>query len=232
MLSARDLIPLVSFFLLRGTCRFCKEKISLQYPIVEFATGMLFVLSVLAFAHTGQELFPLLPLMLFLWSALVVIFVYDLYHFLIPDKVLFPALGAALVFQLILHSSVIDGQFSFAGWEFLLSVLLPGILAAAFFFALFFFSKGTAMGFGDVKFALLMGIFLGYPLIVPALFFAFITGGIIGVLQITLFHKGLRSHIPFGPFLVAGTMFAYLGQGTLFQWDFPFYEIYYLFFLS
>lgn len=226
-LEARDLIPLVSFVLLRGRCRYCKGKISLQYPLVELGTGFLFLLSVLAAADLGS--LPLI-LVLFVMSALMAIFVYDLYYFLIPDKILFPALGAALLYQVFLHLSF-TGGISFAGEQFLVSAIAPALVAVAFFFSLFFFSGGKAMGFGDVKFALFMGVFLGYPALLAALFFAFISGGIMGVVQMVFFKKGLRSRMPFAPFLVLGTFVAFFAGHLLLEWNFPLYELYYILFL-
>ena len=106
VLAWYNLIPIISFFILRGRCRSCQEKISWQYPLVEAATGGLFVVVFQSPINnqqlTAQGLSPLLLFIVYcllLISCLIVIFVYDLRHYIIPDKVIFPALGAALVYR-------------------------------------------------------------------------------------------------------------------------------------
>ena len=94
--------------------------------------------------------------------------------------------------------------------------LISASLASAFFFALYYVSRGTWMGFGDVKLVAFMGLFLSWPNILVALFVAFVTGAIIGIGLIALQKKGLKSEIPFGPFLIGGTLFAFLfGDATI-----------------
>ena len=86
--------------------------------------------------------------------------------------------------------------------------LLSAIGAGAFFLLLYIATKGRGMGFGDVKLALLMGLFLGFPKIVTSLYFAFLTGAVVSVMLILRGKKKLKSHIPFGPFLAGSTIFA------------------------
>jgi len=214
-----DLIPILSFILLKGRCRQCKEKISFQYPLVEFTTGILFIL-LLFVTHT---VFPALASVSFLeivelfylWiiaSLLIVIFVYDLKYFLIPDKILYPAIGLVLFWKLILYFQVIEnlGEVNF------LQVLFVGFGAASFFWAIHIFSKGRAMGFGDVKLAFFMGLFLGFPAIFVALAIAFSSGALIGLILIFSKRKTMRSEVPFGPFLIVGTFVAfYWGESLI-----------------
>jgi len=206
-----DLIPLLSFVLLQGRCRYCKAKISFKYPLVELATGILFVLLLLKFHLVIPTLvpfsFPQVLELFYLWaiaSFLMVIFVYDLKHFIIPDKVLYPAIGLVLLWRLLLHFQIAENLISLS----FLQALLAGLGATGFFWAIHLLSKGRAMGFGDVKLALFMGLFLSWPNILVALALAFGTGAIVGLALIFLKRKTMRSEVPFGPFLVLGTFAA------------------------
>jgi len=180
---------------------------------VELTTGLLFIavlwliLPKLGLViHTLTEFsFPQILELFYLWaiaSFLMVIFVYDLKHFIIPDKVLYPA---------ILVSSIWYVVSSIAGWipiYQILNTIYSAVGAAGFFLAIYLLSKGRAMGFGDVKLAFFMGLFLGWPNILVALFFAFFAGALVGLTLILLKRKTMRSEVPFGPFLVAGTLAA------------------------
>ncbi|TSC54172.1 MAG: leader peptidase (prepilin peptidase) / N-methyltransferase, partial [Parcubacteria group bacterium LiPW_30] len=138
---------------------------------------------------------------------LIIIFVYDLKHYIIPDKVLFPAIGIVFLEQLI---------FSFRFLDF--NPLWAGLGAGAFFLFFFLVSGGRWMGFGDVKLAFFMGLFLGFPNIVVALFLAFFLGAIIGVGLIIFGSKNLKSEVPFGPFLITGTFIALFWGQEIIQW--------------
>ncbi len=204
-LKAIDLIPLFSFLSLRGKCRYCSTKISFQYPLVEVITGALFVLT----------LHYKMPHLLNLWGAIeigylfliislmVVIFVYDLKHYLIPDEAVFMAIGATFLWQLL---SYFNGAITLN--EFGL-VVLSGLGASSFFLSLFLVSKGSWIGFGDVKLAIFMGFFLGLPNILVALFLSFMIGAIIGVGLVLSKKKELKSEVPFAPFLIIGTLLAF-----------------------
>lgn len=164
-----DLIPILSYLLLFGKCRYCKKSISFQYPLVELATGLLF-LAVFNPEYAVRTLYLLL-----ITCFLVVIFVYDLKHYIIPDKIVFPAIGIALFYSLFL---LFTGDYSLSHF---LSMIYAGILPALFFFLIFIISKGKWLGFGDVKLVFFMGLFLGFPEILAALFLAVFLGGIIGI---------------------------------------------------
>lgn len=218
-LSWQDLVPLLSFFILRGRCRYCDKKISWQYPLVEIATALLFLL-VFNFQFSifnefsifnFQTLFNLC--FLFLVSCfLIVIFVYDLKHFIIPDKVIFPAIGIALIYNF----------YQLLTTHYPLSTVLNNLYAAfgatIFFLMIVLISRGKWMGLGDVKLAFLIGLFLGFSNILIALFFAFLIGAIIGVGLILAKRKTLKSEVPFGPFLVTGTFIALFWGPTIIDW--------------
>lgn len=209
-LSWRDLIPVLSFVWLGGRCRYCKQRISWQYPIVEISSAVLFVAIFNQFPHF--LIFETLYLFA-VASLLIVLFVYDLQHYLLPDKILFLAIGTTVAYQIIvwvMHNWDLmrNLQLEMKNFGPFVNPLFAAFLAAAFFFTLYWVSRGRWMGFGDVKLAAFMGLFLGFPHIVVALFAAFFAGAIIGVGLIALRKKKLKSEIPFGPFLIGGTLVA------------------------
>ncbi len=197
LLSSKDLVPLISYISLLGKCRYCRKKISFEYPLVELLTGALFLLAFL-FAGLSVELLFLCVVLFFL----VLIFVYDLKHYIIPDFATFSLIGISFFYLLFL--SFFENNFNI-----LLYGTLSAIGAFVFFFLLFYFTKGKGMGFGDVKFVIFMGLFLGFPEIVPGLFISFLLGAIIGLALIVLKRKKLKSQVPFGPFLIIGSLIAY-----------------------
>ena len=201
-----DLIPILSYLLLSGKCRYCKKPISLQYPLVELATGLLF-LAVFNPEYAIRSFY-----LLIITCLLIVVFVYDLKHYIIPDKVVFPAMAIAFLYNLFL---LLTGDYSL--FQFL-NMIYAAILPALFFFLIFILSQGRWLGFGDVKLVFFMGLFLGFPEILTALFLAVFLGGIIGVGLIIAGKKKLKSQIPFGPFLIIGTYLALFFGQSLINW--------------
>jgi len=181
-----DNVPLLSFFLLKGKCRSCHSPISWQYPLVELATALLtfFVVNYLSFSDPLKLIYYL-----FITYVLIAIFVSDLRYETIPDKISYPAIGAALVYSLTLG----------------ISYLLSGLGAGLFFLLLVLFTRGRGMGVGDIKLAGLMGLVLGWPRIIVALYLAFLTGAVVGGILILIRRKRFGEHIPFGPFLAGAT---------------------------
>lgn len=202
-LSWQDLIPLLSFLVLRGRCRYCQEKISWQYPLVEFSTGFLFAFTIYRFSPVTLGDFLAIFYLLFAIGFLIIIFVYDLKHYIIPDKIIYPAILVSGIWYL---SSVIFFNF-YTRYE-ILNTIYSAFGAAIFFLAIVLISRGRWMGLGDPKLAFFMGLLLGFPNILVALFFAFFIGAIIGIGLIVFGKKKLQSEVPFGPFLVTGTFFA------------------------
>ena len=200
-LDLMDLIPLFSFLMLGGKCRYCHKKISWQYPLVELGVGIVFVLlanliwPIVTIASVFTSVF-----LIVISCFLIIIFVYDLKYYLILDKVVYPLIVITLLYQVYQHFVL--------GNNVLIGAILSGVIASLSFFLVVFFTKGKGMGLGDVKFAIAMGLFLGFPNILVGLFFAFTIGAIIGVGLILAHKKGLKSEVPFGPFLVGGTFIA------------------------
>ena len=202
-----DLFPILSFLFLKGRCRYCKEKISYQYPLVEFFTGLLFLFLYLNLGIGVDLIFWLVLISLF-----IIIFVYDIKYYTIPDR---------LVFLLILLSIIRILYSFFAGLIYFNDVVLyflSAIGASLFFFLIWFFSKGMAMGFGDVKLAFLIGLILGWPYIVIGLFLGFLFGAIVGTIMIILKKRQKDSEIPFAPFLLLGMFVAYFFGEIILNW--------------
>jgi prepilin signal peptidase PulO-like enzyme (type II secretory pathway) len=201
-LSWYDLIPVFSYIFLRGKCRYCGKKISIQYPIVEISTGLIFLLIFSQFPITNFIFLAII------FSLLIITFVFDLKHFIIPDQIILSAIFVSLIYRL------------FESYDFLLNFLFSAIGASGFFLIIYLISRGKWIGFGDVKFGFFMGIFLGFPNILVGLYSAFMIGAIIGVGLILAKRKKMKSEIPFGPFLIIGTSIAFFWGNQIINWYF------------
>ncbi|OHB19251.1 MAG: hypothetical protein A2666_00125 [Parcubacteria group bacterium RIFCSPHIGHO2_01_FULL_47_10b] len=207
-----ELVPLVSYLVLRGRCLTCKKTIAVRYFGVEVVMGILF-------AAAAGGLFvlddPLSWLSIALWFVVIaglgIIFLYDLDHYLIPNVVLYPLFVVTAIGIAVLYPD-----------EFLIRVGV-GFSAALFFYIIHVVTKGRGMGLGDVKFSLLIGVLLGPVLTISAMFVAFVSGAAVGLVLIARQQKQLSSQIPFGPFLVGGTLLIgilsfYFDISQLMQW--------------
>jgi leader peptidase (prepilin peptidase)/N-methyltransferase len=192
-----ELIPVVSYVLLRGRCSSCRSFISWQYPLGEILCGILFLLAFIRW----DKVYPESPAVLAYWfleiAILVAIVMYDFRHKIIPDAFSYSFLLIALIENLFL-------------FRINLFDLLLSLLPALFLFLLWLYSRGRWMGLGDAKLAAGMGVFLGYPLIVTSFILSFWIGGIVGITLLLASRKiTLKSEIPFGPFLAAGFLITF-----------------------
>lgn len=211
VLKTWDLIPVFSFLFLKGKCRYCKAKISAQYPLVELLTGFLFVVLYLKFGLTVELFFSA-----FLMSVLLNVFFIDLKHQIIPNGLVLTGLIGGIAFFVLrfwYKDAILDG----AAWY---SPLLGMLVTSGFLFLVALLGKviykGDAMGMGDVKIFMPIGLFLGFKLGIIALFFSVLIGGLTGLFLILTKLKDRKSQIPFGPFIVAGSFLALLfGQEVL-----------------
>ena len=222
-----DNMPVISWLLLRGRCRQCGSRISVQYPIVELTTALLFAVfggSLLSFSVVTLIEKPALGFFLILLFAilalLIAIIIYDIKHTIIPDEWVY-AFAALSGLWGLLHASIYSGPFA---------LVVAGPIASAPLFCLWLVSKGRWMGFGDVKLALGIGWLLGPLYGVIAVFFAFMIGAVFSVfflLPLPHLAKLIRSfgvsalservrgftmssEIPFGPFLIVSTLLIWL----------------------
>ncbi len=222
ILGYKDLIPVLSYIFLKGKCRYCGKQISLQYPLVEIATASLFLLifNFLAFGEeifSKAEYFQFLNLFYYLLIAcfLIIIFVYDFKYYIIPDKVIYPAIVISFIYFFITnYNFLFDSQII----SKFINFIFPAMLASGFFLLIVFVSRGLWMGMGDVKFVFLMGLILGYPNILLGLFLSFSIGAIIGMILILYKKKTLKSELPFAPFLILGTFFAFFWGEKIINW--------------
>ena len=214
-LAPQDLVPVLSWLWLRGKCRYCKAKIHWQYPVVELVTAGLFAVSaqrlIPASGITNGYGWALLGLWLVLVVLLVILAVYDLRWMLLPDKVMLPA---AIVTAAIAVTRAAEAQ----SWVALRGPVLASLAAGGLFLAIALISRGRGMGGGDIKFAFVMGLLLGLRGTLVAMMIAFDVAALIAVILIAARRRGRRDQIPFGPFLVAGTIIAYWYGGAVVEW--------------
>jgi prepilin signal peptidase PulO-like enzyme (type II secretory pathway) len=207
-LAARDLIPVWSWALLRGRCRYCGHKISWQYPLVELATGVLFAWSTALLPLNN----PLDQWAWLLWlsvlALLIILAVYDLRWMLLPDRIMIPAIVIGLTYVM----SVVWPQ---SGASEAGRYCLGALAAGGFFYALAAFSGGRAMGGGDIKLAFLMGLLLSPWKLLVAMELAFVLASVFGVVMLAVGRLKRGGHLPFGPFLVLGTIVSYLYGGQI-----------------
>lgn len=207
-ISWYDNIPLLSFVFLKGKCRKCHSPISVQYPLVEFLTGLIFVISYLLLSYGNYDLRFWMMLFYTFWivSAFLAIFIIDLKHQIIPDQIIISTLVITLVYQMF--NSVIP----------ISNYLLSATASSLFFYFLYKITKERGMGFGDVKLVFLMGLILGFPKIILALYLAFLTGAMVGVILILTKKKRLKQPIAFGPFLSIATIVSYFWGTQIIIW--------------
>ena len=203
-----DLIPLVSFFAVRGHCRKCGSSISLQYPLVELLTGVVFatVWYVLFIGSTSALIVDPIRIVQFIlvlafFSLLIALSVYDIRHKIIPDEFSFVLLVIALT-----HEALIYSYMPSVLWEDILS----GVFFGGFFATLWFVSQGRWMGLGDAKMAVSLGLFLGFPAVLVGFLSSVWIATIYGVTLILARTYSMKSEIPFGPFLALGTFIAFI----------------------
>lgn len=219
MISWKHNIPLISFFLLHGKCVNCGTKISWQYPVVELLTGFLFVwwfwIGQGFFLLVGQPWSLLQPVFwLLVGMLLLVVFVADWRFGLIPDSANIILFVLALGYRLALTG------FGLMQSEDMIRAIICGLVLMIFFYCLWYFTKGRGFGFGDVKLAPSLGLLLGWPKTLVAVFLAFVIGAVVALVLMAMGKKKLGQTIPFGPFLVLGTVISLVWGNSLWGWYF------------
>ncbi|MCX8119150.1 MAG: prepilin peptidase [Desulfobacterota bacterium] len=204
-IKAYDNIPILSYLFLRGRCRSCKEKISIQYPIVEALTA----LSSLSLFATFGVSWNYLYYFLFV-AALIAITVIDLYHQIIPDVISLPGIGVGLLGSLIVpnitFSNALIGALAGGGSLFLVGMVYQWLF------------KREGMGGGDVKLLAMIGAFLGWKSVFLTILLSSFIGSVIGVTIILLKGKDFKYAIPFGPFLALGAIISLFWGEHLIRW--------------
>ena len=230
-----EMVPVLNYFYLKGRCSSCHHKLSIQYPIVEFLTGLFFSLTIWRFGR-----FPLINLHLFTnlnWESILilinlffwfywlfvflVISLYDLKKYLILNEVLIPAIIISFLWRVCLGIILQIKQFVFLSqlthflgsqnyvfgyYPYFMSLILGISMSAGLIAALVYLTKEKAMGWGDAILAVFIGIILGWPEALIALIIAFLSGGFASLLLMVLKKKTIKSYLPFAPFLSLGAV--------------------------
>lgn len=223
LLRFRDLIPVASFFFLKGRCRYCNTALSWQYPLIEAGTALVFVGAAWILLTNNYNLstndipgFLRISVIFSSIAAGIVIMARDLRDQIIPNGAVITVVLSGIIYRL-----------SAAG-ESAATILIyhttSSLFLAIFFALLWFFSKGKFIGLGDAKLAFATSLLIGYPNNIAAFLFSFWLGGITGTALLLSRKKKLQDQIPFGPFILVGTLlaiffsknfFSYIGLGEL-----------------
>lgn len=196
-----DLIPVVSYIFLRGKCRYCKEKISLRYPLIELITGVIFLALYIDYGLSFN-----FYKFLCLSALLIVIGMIDLD----TTDVYFSTTLSGIIFGIVF---IIYGYFlGYSPWNYLSGGALSGGIIAL----IIFITKG--MGWGDFEICLMSGLFLGFKFSILMLFLSFVLGGIIAIMLIILGIKSRKDYIPFGQFIALGTIITCIYGDKIINW--------------
>ncbi|MDP6571435.1 MAG: prepilin peptidase [Patescibacteria group bacterium] len=195
-----DLFPLISWISLGGKCRFCKKPISVQYLLVEVATGLLFALGLAVVTDIASGILYLAVI-----SFFVILFVYDSRTYIIPDKIVLPAI--VIIFAV---NALATGSIS--------RLILGGLLGGLWFLIQFVISRGRWVGGGDIRLGIMMGVLLGHPLIWLGLGLAYVGGSIIALLLILTKQKSLKSRLPFATLLLPATFIVWIWGIRIWEW--------------
>ncbi len=196
---------MLGYLMLRGRCRYCAAPISVRYPTVEILSGALPVLFFMRFGASAP-FFVFWPLS----CVLLVLSFIDLDLRIIPDKVTLPGIAAGLIVAPLVGLLGL--------WGSLLGVLVGG--GALYLIGILgeLILKKESMGGGDVKLAAMLGAFMGWKLILVALFIAFLVGAVVGVTLLARKPKDWDSSLPFGPFIALGCVLALLWGEPVLAW--------------
>ena len=195
-----DLIPLISYFVNKGKCRYCNENISIQYPIVELLTALLFLLTFLKYGLNSEFIIFLL-----LISSLIIVSFIDFKHQIIPNEITFTFIPLGLILSLFFnHISFINSM---------LGLIIP---AGVLLFIAFIYKKG--MGIGDVKLIGMIGVFIGWKYALISIFIGALLGSIYGIFMMVTNNMIRKTQIPFCPFISTGAIIMILYGNNLINW--------------
>lgn len=212
-LGFADLVPALSWLVLRGKCRYCHKRISWQYPAVEMATAALFIISYVFWPRdlTGIEI-GVFSLWLAVLVGLMALLVYDLRWMLLPNRIVFPLYylaGGVVILRLIQELSL----------ETLANNILAVAVGGGIFYVLFQISAGRWIGGGDVKLGFLLGAFVGTPVFaLLMLFVASLLGCIVSLPLLLTKSAKKNTRIPFGPFLIMACVIVMLWGQRIVDW--------------
>ncbi|WP_109429432.1 prepilin peptidase [Sulfoacidibacillus thermotolerans] len=199
-LAAYELIPVISWLLLRGKCRTCHSSVSVLYPLVEIVTGVFFVLTWLHFRWTPEFLIAL-----FTTSILVIVSVSDFLTFRLPNQIVLPSISLLFVLRLFFHPLGMG------------SYLMGAFIGFLLIYSIALISKG-GMGFGDAKLFFLVGLYVGFAQTVFTLLLASVLGAGVGIVLRLIGKLQKRAAIPFGPYIASAAIFIHLYGSSFIAW--------------
>ncbi len=199
-----DNIPIISYLVLQGKCRYCGQKIPIKYPLVELLTGVMYLTLYLFYGFQ-----PITFIYMVLCSVLIIISFIDLKERIIPDVLSIPFIAVGFIFSFFLKN--------ISPANSLLGILTGGGSLLLIAVAGTYLFKKESMGGGDVKLAAMIGAFLGWQLTLLSLFLGFFLGSLIGIV-ILIKNKGKGEIVPFGPFIAMGTIISILWGENIINW--------------
>jgi leader peptidase (prepilin peptidase)/N-methyltransferase len=199
-----DNLPLIGYLVLRGRCRHCREPISIRYPIIELATGMLFI-AVYVVYGPGWVMVQRLVF----GSAMIVLFMIDLEHQILPNVITLPGIVIGLAFSVILPPGVRDALIGIAAGGGVLYLIAE---------AWYRLRGEDAMGMGDVKMLAMIGAFLGWKLMIVTLLLSSTVGSIVSIALIGGGRATMKTRVPYGVFLAAGALVAAFVGDRMIEW--------------
>ncbi len=200
-----DLVPVFSFIVQRGKCRYCGEKISPQYPIIELLNAILYLIIYTKFGLSLEFFFYAI-----IFSLLIVITLIDLQHMIIPDILIILILVISVIYKILLY-------ILYSKSPDLLNSIGGLVLSSLLFILIIIVSKG-GMGGGDVTLIGALGFILGIKRIFLTIFLSFILGAIISIFLLITKIKGRKDPIPFGPFIILGFFIVIFWGEQLLAW--------------
>lgn len=241
-LKPRNLIPILSYLGQKGKCSYCKKTLSKYYLISEVLTGSAFALA--AYYSGILNNFSLRDFWDFLFLSIIfclfiIIFLADMKYYLIPDVIVYLGIGATVLFVVggyamdlyFYHQKLaadpvgiylIKAGFWNSQLKYILDSLgltfISALGIALFFLLLVWVTKERGMGAGDIKLGFLIGIFNGFPGNIIAIFLGFIFGAFLSLILIISKKKTLKDSVPFGPFLIAGSIVSLLYSSSILSW--------------
>jgi len=207
-----DLFPFINFLWLRKRCRFCGHKISWQYPVVEWLTGFVFAGLVALHWNRGSFLTSSMFVELGATVLMAIIFLSDLKYQLIPVKLILTISGLLFIIFLLTSSASI------------VSRLVALSIGGGFFYFQYLVSSGRWIGSGDIYVGIFMGLLLGWPHILTALFLAYVVGAIVSLILLSLGKKTLQNSTPFATYLAASTLVIMIAGNNILVWYLSFFK--------
>ncbi|KZL93394.1 prepilin peptidase [Clostridium magnum] len=197
VIKGYDLVPIISYLFLKGKCRYCGEKVSIRYPIIEFTTGILFVITFIKFGISLDFAKYIVLISLLVVVSMIDLDTTDVYF----STTLTGIISSAIFLGIYLYMDIPIGSYIYGG------VIGGGLLSL-----IILITKG-GMGWGDAEICLVCGLFLGLKLTIIMLFLSFIIGSVIGLLLILSGKKSKKDYIPFGPFIaIAAIVTIFVGE--------------------